>query len=43
MVGRCHRLLSDQQVVPLEGEAARLTLLLQLLRERPSLLVLDNF
>src|SRR5207245_1404622 len=35
--------LSDQRVVPPEGDAARLTLLLQLLRERPSLLVLDNF
>src|SRR5437879_4247639 len=35
--------LSDQRVVPPEGEAARLILLLQLLRERPSLLVLDNF
>jgi hypothetical protein len=34
---------SDEHVVPPEGEAARLTVLLQLLRERPSLLVLDNF
>jgi hypothetical protein len=35
--------LSDHQAVPPEDEAARLTTLLQLLRERPSLLVLDNF
>src|SRR6266851_10232421 len=35
--------LSDQQVVPPESEAARLAVLLQLLRDRPSLLVLDNF
>src|SRR5258708_34976071 len=35
--------LFDQQVVPPEGEAARLAVLLQLLRDRPSLLVLDNF
>src|SRR5207244_3956720 len=35
--------LSDQQVVPPEAEAARLAVLLQLLRDRPSLLVLDNF
>src|SRR5438445_729653 len=35
--------LSDQRVVPPEGEAARLAVLLQLLRERPGLLVLDNF
>jgi len=35
--------LSDRQAVPSEGEAARLTLLLQVLRDRPCLLVLDNF
>jgi hypothetical protein len=35
--------LSDQRIVPPEGEAARLTVLLQLLRDRPCLLVLDNF
>jgi len=35
--------LSGQQVVAPEGEAARLTRLLQLLRESRSLLVLDNF
>jgi hypothetical protein len=35
--------LSDNQIVPPEGEAARLTVLLQLLRERPTLLVLDSF
>jgi len=35
--------LSDQRAVLPEGEAARLTALLQLLRERRSLLVLDNF
>jgi WD40 repeat protein/transcriptional regulator with XRE-family HTH domain len=35
--------LSDQQVVPPDGEAAQLTSLLQLLRDRPCLLVLDNF
>jgi hypothetical protein len=35
--------LSDQRVVPPEGEAARLRVLLDLLRDRPSLLVLDNF
>jgi hypothetical protein len=34
--------LSDQRVLPPEGEAARLTLL-QLSRERAGLLVLDNF
>jgi len=35
--------LSDQAAVPPEGEAARLPALLQLLRSRRSLLVLDNF
>jgi WD40 repeat protein/transcriptional regulator with XRE-family HTH domain len=35
--------LSDQRLVPPDGEAARLAALLELLRERPSLLVLDNF
>jgi WD40 repeat protein len=35
--------LSGQHLVPPEGEAARLRLLLQLLGERPGLLVLDNF
>jgi WD40 repeat protein/transcriptional regulator with XRE-family HTH domain len=35
--------LSDQRVAPPEGEDAQLSVLLQLLRERPSLLVLDNF
>src|SRR5712691_3189147 len=35
--------LSDQRAVLPEGEAARLTALLQLLRDRRSLLVLDNF
>jgi WD40 repeat protein/transcriptional regulator with XRE-family HTH domain len=35
--------LSDQRLVALEGEAARLAALLRLLRERPGLLVLDNF
>jgi len=35
--------LSDQQAAPPEGDAARLDLVLQLLRERPGLLVLDNF
>ena len=35
--------LSDQRVVPPEGGAARLTVLLQLLRDRRCLLVLDNF
>jgi class 3 adenylate cyclase len=35
--------LSDEQLVPPEGEAERLASLLQLLRERPCLLVLDNF
>jgi transcriptional regulator with XRE-family HTH domain len=35
--------LSGQQVVPPEGEAARVGVLLQLLQDRPSLLVLDNF
>jgi transcriptional regulator with XRE-family HTH domain len=35
--------LSDHRVAPPEGEAARLDAVLRLLRERPSLLVLDNF
>ncbi len=35
--------LSDQAAVPAEGEAARLPALLQLLRGRRSLLILDNF
>src|SRR5712691_8213285 len=35
--------LSDHHLVPPDGEAARLAMLLQLLRDRPSLLVLDNF
>jgi WD40 repeat protein/transcriptional regulator with XRE-family HTH domain len=35
--------LSDQQVVPPDGEAARFAALLRLLRDRHSLLVLDNF
>jgi WD40 repeat protein/transcriptional regulator with XRE-family HTH domain len=35
--------LSDQQVVPPEGEVPRLEVLLQLMRERQCLLVLDNF
>jgi hypothetical protein len=35
--------LSGQELVPPEGEAARLRVLLRLLRERPSLIVLDNF
>src|SRR5262245_4707977 len=35
--------LSDQQVVPPQNDAARLAVLLQLLRGPPSLLVLDNF
>ena len=35
--------LSAHQLVPPEGESARLAVLLQLLRDRPSLLVLDNF
>src|SRR5207245_8314159 len=34
--------LSDQQVVPPAAESARLTALLHLLRERRSVLVLDN-
>ncbi len=34
--------LSDQQVIPPVGEAARLTRLIQLLRERRCLLVMDN-
>jgi transcriptional regulator with XRE-family HTH domain len=37
------RFLSDQQLVPPEGEASRLTTLLKLLGDRPCLLVLDNF
>jgi transcriptional regulator with XRE-family HTH domain len=35
--------LSDHHQVPPDGEAARLAMLLQLLRDRPCLLVLDNF
>ena len=35
--------LADQQLVPPDGEDARLTMLLQLMRDRPSLLLLDNF
>ena len=35
--------LSAHDLVPPEGESARLAALLQLLRDRPSLLVLDNF
>jgi WD40 repeat protein len=35
--------LSDHQLVPPPSESEQLTTLLQLLRERPSLLVLDNF
>src|SRR6266852_2245032 len=35
--------LSAHHLVPPEGEPARLAMLLQLLRDRPSLLVLDNF
>jgi WD40 repeat protein/transcriptional regulator with XRE-family HTH domain len=35
--------LSAHHLVPPEGEASRLAVLLELLRERPSLLVLDNF
>jgi hypothetical protein len=35
--------LSNQQLIPPEGEAARLDQLLQLLRDRRCLLVLDNF
>jgi WD40 repeat protein/transcriptional regulator with XRE-family HTH domain len=35
--------LSAHQVVPPEGDSARFALLLQLLRDRPSLLVVDNF
>ncbi len=35
--------LSDQRVVPPEGESNQLAALLQLLRERPSLIILDNF
>jgi WD40 repeat protein/transcriptional regulator with XRE-family HTH domain len=37
------RFLSDQQIVPPDGEAGRLEVLLRLLRERPSMLILDNF
>jgi WD40 repeat protein/transcriptional regulator with XRE-family HTH domain len=36
-------ILSDQQVVPPEGEANQLAILLRLLRDQPNLLVLDNF
>jgi len=35
--------LSGQQVVPPEGEGSRLAVLLELLRGRPCLLMLDNF
>jgi transcriptional regulator with XRE-family HTH domain len=35
--------LSDQQLVPPEGEVKQLAALLQLMRDRPCLLVLDNF
>jgi hypothetical protein len=35
--------LSDELVVPPEGEAERTVLFLQLLRDQPTLLVLDNF
>src|SRR5216684_2713553 len=35
--------LSDQRRIAPNGEAARLAALLELLRDRPSLLVLDNF
>jgi WD40 repeat protein/transcriptional regulator with XRE-family HTH domain len=35
--------LSAHRVVPRQGESARLLVLLQLLRDQPSLLVLDNF
>src|SRR5207249_10421620 len=35
--------LSGQQVIAPRGEAARLAALLELLRDRPNLLVLDNF
>jgi hypothetical protein len=35
--------LSDRRVTPPEGESNQLAALLQLLRERPSLIVLDNF
>src|SRR5437588_6179507 len=35
--------LSAHHLVPPEGESARLAVLLQLLRDRPGLLVLDNF
>ena len=37
------RFLSGQQVVPPEGDAARIEVLLRLLREKPSMLLLDNF
>ena len=37
------RFLSDQQMVPPEDDAARLAVLVQLLREQRILLVLDNF
>ncbi len=42
-LGGAIRFLSDQRVVPPESEAERLAVLLQLLRDQPSLLVLDNF
>jgi hypothetical protein len=35
--------LADRQQLPPAGEANQLSALLQLLRDRPSLLVLDNF
>ena len=37
------RFFSGQQVVPPEGDAARIEVLLRLLREQPSMLLLDNF
>ena len=37
------RFLSGQQMVPPEGDAARIEVLLRLLREQPSMLLLDNF
>src|SRR5258708_29127761 len=43
LLGGAIGFLSDQQVVPPESEAARLAVLLQLLRDRPSLLVLATF
>jgi WD40 repeat protein len=42
-MGAAIRFLSDQQVLPPEGEANQLDALLQVLRHRPCLLVLDNF